>query len=85
MSENIEGIGVLRHPEKVYQDGRSARDVAREIAEKIKPGGMITLPNTRDYTGAYEWDFRVEPVSAVQLEVERADCDRPTIVEGKQL
>lgn len=84
-NEVVKGIGVFRYPNKTFPNGKTARDVAREIVENLKTGGVIFLPNTRDVQhGDYEWDFRVEPVGADhQVIAQHNDnCDEPTVVEG---
>lgn len=53
--------GVIRYPHKDYKnpDGTvtSARDMAREQGEKIKTGGVITFPSSKDEKGQYQWDW----------------------------
>jgi hypothetical protein len=67
-AEAIKGIGVLRIPA-----AERCRDIGRQIAENIKSGMILCLPNTRDYTGAYEWDFRIEGGPVDQIKIERSE------------
>lgn len=51
--------GIIRHPLKDYvmPDGTiySAREMAREMAEKLKTGGIVAFPGSRDERGEYQW------------------------------
>lgn len=53
--------GIIRHPHKDYvmPDGTvySAREMAREQGEKLKTGGVIAFPSTKDERGNYQWDW----------------------------
>lgn len=50
---------------------RNSLDIARELMEEFKPGSShLILENTRDHTGAYEWD--VIPAPGATVEVERS-------------
>jgi hypothetical protein len=64
----IAGVGVLRMPVKI---GTEVRELTRKFSEQCKAGTTICLPNRRDDTGAYEWDFRVEGGDPKQVRVER--------------
>lgn len=70
----FQGIGVLRYPVGYTPttDGtmKDNRDIAQGIAESMEPGSTLAFPNTRDYMGDYEWDFRIEggPVDQVRIE-----------------
>jgi hypothetical protein len=58
------GVAVLRFPNT--DDGEK---FAKDLAENIKPGSVVILPNTRDSYGEYEWDVKsVGPVEVVRQE-----------------
>lgn len=53
--------GVIYHPNGVYrsEDGNMVipyKDLARELLEKKKTGGILTLPNVIDETGKRAWE-----------------------------
>lgn len=51
--------GIIRHPNKDYvmPDGSiySAREMAREMGERMKTGAPIIFPSTKDLEGNYVW------------------------------
>ena len=71
----IQGVGVLRHPAKDCRTAAGdlvhARDLARQLAESVRAGSVIVLPNARDCCGDYQWDFRIENGDPAQVRVER--------------
>ena len=67
----IQGVGVLRCPTLSGEDQERLRQTARLLAENIRAGGCIVLPNTRGRDGEYEWDFRIEGGDPAQVRVER--------------
>jgi hypothetical protein len=59
--------GILRHPPGSSQTDtgqlKANRDIARELIEKKRAGGLLTLPNTPSGEGGgYAWDY--EPPTA---------------------
>lgn len=59
--------GLMRHPSGTIEvaEGqfRTCQDYAREIVEKMETGGVLTLPNTKDFESKeYEWVY--EPPQA---------------------
>lgn len=59
--------GILRHPPGSSQTAEGAlkanRDIGRELIEKKRAGGLLTLPNTPSgESGGYAWDY--EPPAA---------------------
>lgn len=74
--------GVIRHPHKDYimPDGSvySAREMAREQAERLKSGGVIVFPNTRDEKGEYQWIYEPPHVNSNATEIREYPQDLDT-------
>lgn len=71
----LKGICIVRYPPGgvIMPDGTqvSNEKIARQLAEQMHAGAMLTMPNTRDEYGEYEWDFRIEGGDQAQVKVER--------------
>ena len=71
----IDGVGILRFPSIIYNDlsgpAESAAEVAQKVANAIRKGTIICLPNDRDDHGEYVWDFRIEAGDPKQVKIER--------------
>lgn len=72
--EPLEGVGVLRFPVKQYSAEQypDAREIAKNLAENIRQGSILILPNYRDDTGEYLWDFRIETADPKEIRIERS-------------
>lgn len=68
----IQGVGVLRYPNRYYGE-LSARDIARDLADKITPGTIIAFSSETDADGRFVWDFRIEGGDPGQVRVERME------------
>lgn len=53
-------VPIVRYPNEVYETANgslvSAAEWAKKIAESIKAGQAVILPNRRDDAGNFEWD-----------------------------
>lgn len=73
----LEGVGILFYPAGMIFQGHGgeeiipvlAQKVAQNIAEQIKQGTVICLPNMRDSYGNPYWDFRIEAGDPKQVTV----------------
>lgn len=75
----IDGIGVLYFPNEEYigTNGQTilARDRAIEIANNIRPGGVIAIPSAVHEDGHRLWDFKIEGGHPGQVRVEATQAE----------
>ncbi len=74
----IQGVGVLRYPQRQYQSPLGgplvdARDLARELSEKIGVGSIVAFSSETDANGNFVWDFRIEGGEPGQVRIERGE------------
>lgn len=68
----IEGVGVLRYPVNLCEPtDQGYRKMARHIADFIRQGTILALPNTKDAAGDFLWDFRIEGGDPGQVKIVR--------------
>jgi hypothetical protein len=84
--DKIQGVGIVRYcPGETFKRGFGPVDnftIAKEIAQQVRPGAVLVLPDTRN-NGTYLWDFTIVGGDPAQVSVERAsdfDTERPLIV-----
>lgn len=74
--------GVIRHPAKDYvqPDGSivPARQMAQEMGERLKTGGVIAFPNTRDENGEYQWSWQPPTINGNASEIREYPKDLDT-------
>ncbi|HUT88735.1 MAG TPA: hypothetical protein VMY37_04520 [Thermoguttaceae bacterium] len=80
--------GTMRHPQGMIKIDENrqvpAKDLAREIMEKKKTGGVLTLPNTQSQgPGIYDWTYEPPNAPAPPAELlEYGENLRDEIAEG---
>lgn len=82
--------GAMYHPPGNYVDQNGQyipnKDLAREILEKLRNGGVLTLPNETDEKGQRKWEWiRPEVLSVPQGIHEYGDALKREIQEGMGL
>lgn len=68
-STRVHGVGILYYP---AGDPR-AEHIAIDVVDKIRVGTVIQLPNTRDFSGNYAWEFKIVGGDLDQVKVERRE------------
>ncbi len=69
---SIRGVAIIRFPAgRTEEQVKLYKDMAKAIADNIRMGSVLALPNDRDDTGEYAWDFRIEGGDFNQVTVER--------------
>lgn len=74
--EPIKGVGVLRGPldgDVTSVNGKTvtAYEWAQQVAQNLRQGCLLLLPNAKDENGNYLWDFRIEGGDSSQVIVRR--------------
>lgn len=70
----IKGVGVLRYPsERCHRQSgeKTIRDMAKELADQIRPGCILAFPSDTDEHGNFLWDFRIEEGDPGQVQIVR--------------